>query len=705
MPESLAVKYRPHDFDDGVCGQDSVVKILKKQIELKDYKHCYIFCGSSGCGKTTLARILASKINGSLDGLEEMDAASNNGVENVRNIVKSAQERSISSKYKIFLIDECFTGDTLISTSQGCKRIDEVSIGDEILSITGKTTVKGIHSKIISSDRMCSVTLSNGKKISCTKDHLVMTTKGYIRAAELVKGDEIIDAENMRNVWENIRGTESTRSRMFEEVCRRDGEKKPGLPKKFKEVYTQLCDLWEDMDRHSYKSATNLFTYLLLDPTITETETTLCISRRGVEEEIVFTKSEGDCRVWNSYQRTEESFVKKNARKQSNAQFENKGKDDRNKTEEWDTRLGGKTRRKRTYNCSTTEAIRRIRKFLEAGISSQNTLSSEKRIPLSNVLQVRPCLSRENDWDRGGWQFPQIERVTITRYEKDTTSKPVRVESVEIYEQRNNGKCGTSSSKDTRVYDLTVEGHPSYFANGVLVHNCHSLTNAAWQAFLKCIEEPPEYTIFMFCTTDPEKIPQTIVNRCQRYNISKISSDLISSRLSYICRCEGYTNFEETVEYLAKISNGGMRDAIASLEKVASYDTDMSIDKAMNALGTYSYQMFFKLVNDIIDCKQDEVLKTISSIYYEGKDLKLFVEQFFSFCLDVTKYCLFKTTDLLEIPASQEEALKLSTNFENAEKYYMVIVDKLLSLKNSIKNDSSPRTTVEAVFLNITRWE
>lgn len=340
MPESLAVKYRPHDFDDGVCGQDSVVKILKKQIELKDYKHCYIFCGSSGCGKTTLARILASKINGSLDGLEEMDAASNNGVENVRNIVKSAQERSISSKYKIFLIDEC-----------------------------------------------------------------------------------------------------------------------------------------------------------------------------------------------------------------------------------------------------------------------------------------------------------------------------------------------------------------------------HALTSAAWQAFLKCIEEPPEYTIFMFCTTDPEKIPQTIVNRCQRYNISKISSDLISNRLSYICRHEGYTNFEETVEYLAKISNGGMRDAIALLEKVASYDTDMSIDKAMNALGTYSYQMFFKLVNDIIDCKQDEVLKTISSIYYEGKDLKLFVEQFFSFCLDVTKYCLFKTTDLLEIPASQEESLKLSTNFENAEKYYMVIVDKLLSLKNSIKNDSSPRTTVEAVFLNITRWE
>lgn len=339
MPESLAVKYRPKDFDE-ISGQDSIVKILKKQVELKDYKHVYLFAGSSGCGKTTLARALAAKINGSLDGLDEMDAASNNGVENVRAIVKSAQERSISSKYKIFLVDEC-----------------------------------------------------------------------------------------------------------------------------------------------------------------------------------------------------------------------------------------------------------------------------------------------------------------------------------------------------------------------------HSLTNAAWQAFLKCIEEPPEYTIFMFCTTDPEKIPQTITNRCQRYNISKISTNLIADRLRFICRNEGYTNFDETVDYLAKISNGGMRDAIASLEKVASYDTDMTIDKAMAALGTYSYQMFFTLVNDIIDCKQDKVLETISNIYYDGKDLKLFVDQFFSFCLDVTKYCLFKSTELLEIPASQEEALKLSTNFENAEKYYMVIVDKLLNLKSKIRNDSSPRTTVEATFLNITRWE
>ena len=238
-----------------------------------------------------------------------------------------------------------------------------------------------------------------------------------------------------------------------------------------------------------------------------------------------------------------------------------------------------------------------------------------------------------------------------------------------------------------------------------IIDECHALTNAAWQALLKCIEEPPEYTIFIFCTTDPQKIPLTIINRCQRYNLSKISTEQLVERLVYICKQEGYTNYEESVEYIAKISDGGARDAVATLEKVASLSTDISIENTLEALGTYSYNMFFELVNNIIDGKQDKVVSTISDIYYKGNDLKIFVDSFFNFCLDVTKYCLFKSTELLEIPQSQEENLKNSTNFDNAEKYYMYIVDNLLQLKNKIKNDTSVRTTVEVTFLHIARWE
>ena len=238
-----------------------------------------------------------------------------------------------------------------------------------------------------------------------------------------------------------------------------------------------------------------------------------------------------------------------------------------------------------------------------------------------------------------------------------------------------------------------------------IIDECHALSNQAWQAFLKCIEEPPEFTIFMFCTTDPQKIPATIVNRCQRYNLSKISTESIRDRLEYICKQEGFTNYEESIDYIAKISDGGARDAIATLEKVASLGNDINIQNTLDALGAYSYEMFFTLANSIIDSNQAQVAKIISDIHNNGNDLKLFVDSFFTFCLDVAKYCLFKSTDMIGIPSSYEESLKNSVNFDSPEKYYMYIVDKLLELKTTIKNDTSIRTTVEATFLKIARWE
>lgn len=161
----------------------------------------------------------------------------------------------------------------------------------------------------------------------------------------------------------------------------------------------------------------------------------------------------------------------------------------------------------------------------------------------------------------------------------------------------------------------------------------------------------------------------------------------------------------ETLDYIAKISEGSPRQAIAHLEKVMSLSENIDIYVTLDAMGTYSYDMFFELVNNIIDSNQVEVAKTISTIYHKGNDLKLFVDQFFNFCLDVTKYCLFKSTDMIGIPSSLEDRLQASVNFENPEKYYMYIVDKLLELKNRIKNDTSVRTTVETTFLHISRWE
>ena len=102
--ESLPIKYRPKEFNE-VSSQKSVVKILEKQIETGNFKNCYLFSGASGCGKTTIARILANKINKGVGEPIEIDAASNNGVDNVRRIIEGADQRALDSEYKIYIID------------------------------------------------------------------------------------------------------------------------------------------------------------------------------------------------------------------------------------------------------------------------------------------------------------------------------------------------------------------------------------------------------------------------------------------------------------------------------------------------------------------------------------------------------------------------------------------------------------------------
>lgn len=238
-----------------------------------------------------------------------------------------------------------------------------------------------------------------------------------------------------------------------------------------------------------------------------------------------------------------------------------------------------------------------------------------------------------------------------------------------------------------------------------IIDECHSLSNQAWQAFLKTIEEPPKYTIFIFCTTDPQKIPATILNRVMRLNFTRIGYNKVKERLNYICNCENYTNFDDAVDYIAKLSDGGMRDAIAYLEKAASYSTDLTLDNVLNALGNYSYETFFNLINFIIDGKEADMLNILQAFYDDGNDLKLFVNQFFNFILDINKYIIFNNMSMLKIPNTMENHIKNSINIESANQYYAYVLDKLLELKNMVKNDTMIKSTIEVMLLKILRMQ
>lgn len=237
----------------------------------------------------------------------------------------------------------------------------------------------------------------------------------------------------------------------------------------------------------------------------------------------------------------------------------------------------------------------------------------------------------------------------------------------------------------------------------IIVDECHTLTNQSWQAFLKCLEEPPKYTIFIFCTTDPQKIPATILNRVMRFNLTKIPTDLIKKRLEYICEQEHFTNYSESIDYMSKIANGGMRDAIALLDKVAAYSTELNIESTLDILGDFSYKMMFDLVNAILDGKDDIVISIIENLYNNGYDLKLFIEHFLEFSLDLFKFSVFQDLNSIKIPTIYSDDLICTVGEGESKKFYSRFVDRVLEIKNMIKNDINILSTIEVMFIKMCR--
>lgn len=242
-----------------------------------------------------------------------------------------------------------------------------------------------------------------------------------------------------------------------------------------------------------------------------------------------------------------------------------------------------------------------------------------------------------------------------------------------------------------------------------IIDECHMITSAGWNAFLKGIEETPEYTIFIFCTTEPNKIPVTILNRVQRFNITKIDSQEIKNRLEFICNQEGFINYSDTCELISKLCNGGMRDAITLLDQCADYSSDLSLESSKAVLGEAPFERMLKLTNYLVEGNEQFVLMAIETLAREGKDLKQFIDEYLSFILELTKYVLFKNISLTNIPAYLETATDPSTNvsltafFEGSLAWFNYLSDKLLEIKNAIKYDSTVKATIEAYFLQICR--
>ena len=241
-----------------------------------------------------------------------------------------------------------------------------------------------------------------------------------------------------------------------------------------------------------------------------------------------------------------------------------------------------------------------------------------------------------------------------------------------------------------------------------IIDECHSITSTGWQAFLKGIEEPPAYTIFIFCTTEPNKMPQTILNRVQRFNISKIDAPSIKKYLDYICKSEQLTNYQATTDLISKVSNGCMRDAITMLDQCASVSKDLSVENAKVILGTFSFETMMRLTNYLLDGNGQGMFEIIDQADKEG-NIRQFIDSYLEFVLDLNKYVLTRSISITNIPDYLENhtdpqlSVKYTTTFEGANLWFNKLAEYLLAIKTNTKYDLAQKSTVEAYLLKLCR--
>ena len=688
MGKSLAVKYRPKSWSE-VSEQDSVCKILNNQIDTNTIRNGYLFCGGAGTGKTTCARIFADQINKGQGAPIELDAASNNSVEDIRKLIEQAQTQSLDSEYKTFIIDECFPSNTLVSTESGDICIKDVKPGTKVKSMTGMRMVTHAFKNKVLTEHLCCVTLNSNKKIITTQDHLFFTNNGWVRAKNLMEGDIVYGADDLQKLWKTIQrkgGTELYSEVLLPSMC--CGIQDEKLQVQAEDKNPILSNLWKGNDCSKLFAQKNLFKGL------------------QAKNDIQVWKTDYEYRIWDE---TTETVIRKDVEIKS---FSQSGSTCQSEDYESEARnssyMDGRAGWQWELHSTTDSLVRSIRKWMDLGVSDTNGVQSESRKRnVSYVLQSRPRLSPNESCDRGGWCKSSLEKWIVERCKENSTFGNTRVESVAIYKRGYNDELFLGSftseelSKDyVSMYDLEVENDHCYFVEDVLVHNCHSLSNQAWQAMLKTLEEPPAKSVFIFCTTNPEKIPATILSRVQRFNFQRISQDGVVKRLDYILEQEIKENDNiqyqmSAIELIAKIADGGMRDAITLMDKCLSYSEILSVENVINALGIADYDTMLKLT-EVINAKDvKEIITILNNVYSSGIDLRQFIKNYFEFILDANIYSVTGNEDMVKLPDRIIRKLESSLNSE----IYFDLLEFLVDLQGKIKWAQNVKAVVISEFM------
>ncbi|MDF2607807.1 MAG: polymerase subunit gamma/tau [Bacillales bacterium] len=209
---------------------------------------------------------------------------------------------------------------------------------------------------------------------------------------------------------------------------------------------------------------------------------------------------------------------------------------------------------------------------------------------------------------------------------------------LEIDAASNNGVDEIRDIRDKVKFSPSIAKYKVY-----IIDEVHMLSTGAFNALLKTLEEPPSHIVFILATTEPHKIPLTVISRCQRYDFKKVNTDSMLSRMKEIIDIENVVVEEAALKYIAMVSEGGMRDALSLLDQSISFSKDVvTLESVLSITGAASQEMLCYLAEGINNKDAKNSLNILDELINEGKDPIRLIDQIINFYRDILVY---KNTD------------------------------------------------------------
>lgn len=253
--------------------------------------------------------------------------------------------------------------------------------------------------------------------------------------------------------------------------------------------------------------------------------------------------------------------------------------------------------------------------------------------------------------------------------------------------------------KDKVIYPPTRAKYKVY-----IIDEVHMLTTEAFNALLKTLEEPPKHLIFILATTEPQKLPQTILSRCQRFDFKRITSKDLIENMRNICNNLKIDVEDDVLRLIARNTDGAMRDALSLLEQcLAIGETRITYEDAVNILGIVNSQTIFDIVDKVIDKNIEEGLELINQVIENGKDIHQFIKDFL---YHFRNLMIVKTTkdpsSLIEVEESLlEKYMEQSKNIDI--NFILKALDILTTADEKAKWSTQPRIILEMAIIQLTK--